>query len=76
MLQPLPRAVWSFAFPGRRRLATVVSGRRLPQTLIEKVVQRYAVDLPPGKTVKAGDYVMIRPEHCMTHDNTAAVMNK
>ncbi|KAF8519291.1 hypothetical protein JB92DRAFT_2012784 [Gautieria morchelliformis] len=76
MLQRLHKPVWSFALSGRRCLATVVPGRRLPQTLIEKVVQRYALDLPPGKTVKAGDYVMIRPEHCMTHDNTAAVMNK
>ena len=76
MLRPIPKPLWSFAFLGRRCLATAVSGRRLPQTLIEKIVQRYALDLPPGKTVKAGDYVMIRPEHCMTHDNTAAVMNK
>ncbi|KAH9851228.1 homoaconitase [Lenzites betulinus] len=49
---------------------------RVPQTIIEKVVQRYAVDLPPGKTVKAGDYVMIRPEHVMTHDNTGPVISK
>lgn len=76
MLQPLPRSAWYLAFSRRRCLATIAPGRRLPQTLIEKVVQKYALDLPSGKTVKAGDYVMIRPEHCMTHDNTAAVMNK
>jgi homoaconitate hydratase len=35
----------------------------IPQTLIEKIVQDYAVDLPAGKKVKSGDYVMIRPEH-------------
>ncbi|KAI0819435.1 homoaconitase [Trametes gibbosa] len=49
---------------------------RIPQTIIEKVVQRYAVDLPERKTVKAGDYVMIRPEHVMTHDNTGPVISK
>ncbi|KAF5020863.1 hypothetical protein F66182_7118 [Fusarium sp. NRRL 66182] len=47
-----------------------------PQTLTEKIVQRYAVGLAPGKKVKAGDYVTLSPHHCMTHDNTAAVMNK
>ncbi|KAI0659503.1 homoaconitase [Cubamyces menziesii] len=59
---------------GSRRYATAAS--RVPQTVIEKVVQRYAVDLPPNKTVKAGDYVMIRPEHVMTHDNTGPVISK
>jgi len=34
-----------------------------PQTVIEKIVQKYAVDLPAGSKVKAGDYVMITPEH-------------
>ncbi|KAF7317042.1 Homoaconitase, mitochondrial [Mycena chlorophos] len=48
----------------------------MPQTLVEKVVQKYAVGLPPGKLVKAGDYVMIRPEHVMTHDNTGPVISK
>ena len=44
--------------------------------MIEKVVQKYAVGLPLGKIVKAGDYVMIRPEHVMTHDNTGPVISK
>lgn len=48
----------------RRFLATPTA---LPQTYIEKVVQRHAVGLPEGKIVRAGDYVMIRPEHVMTH---------
>jgi hypothetical protein len=39
------------------------------QNLTEKIVQRYAVDLPAGKFVKSGDYVSIKPEHCMSHDN-------
>jgi aconitase B len=59
-----------------RRLATVAEQRKVPQTVIEKVVQKYAVGLPAGKQVKAGDYVMIRPEHVMTHDNTGPVISK
>ncbi|KAJ6612288.1 homoaconitase [Mycena sp. CBHHK59/15] len=60
-----------------RCFATAVgAGPRIPQTVIEKVVQKYAVDLPAGKVVKAGDYVMIRPEHVMTHDNTGPVISK
>lgn len=47
------------------------------QNLVEKIVQRYAVDLPqPGYKVKQGDFVSIQPEHVMTHDNTGAVISK
>ncbi|KAI5998837.1 hypothetical protein EDD15DRAFT_2161717 [Pisolithus albus] len=60
-----------------RFLATAATSRpTVPQTLIEKVVQKYAVDLPAGRVVRAGDYVMIRPEHVMTHDNTGPVISK
>lgn len=59
----------------RRTYATVQHGP-IPQTYIEKVVQKYAVGLSPGKVVKAGDYVMIKPEHVMTHDNTGPVISK
>ncbi|KAF8575425.1 homoaconitase [Ramaria rubella] len=77
MLRLLTKQVCFLNYTGKRALATItVEKTRQPQTFIEKVVQKYALDLPPGKTVKAGDYVMIRPENCMTHDNTAAVMNK
>lgn len=48
----------------RRYLATPTA---LPQTYVEKVVQRHAVGLPEGAVVKAGDYVMIKPQHVMTH---------
>ncbi|QRV90084.1 aconitate hydratase [Ceratobasidium sp. AG-Ba] len=61
----------------RRGLATVITDSgHVPQTYIEKVVQKYAVGLPPGKKVRAGDYVMIQPQHCMTHDNTGPVISK
>lgn len=52
------------------------AGTKAPQTYIEKIVQKYAVDLPAGKTVHAGDYVMIRPEHVMSHDNTGPIIAK
>ena len=60
-----------------RSFATASSSSpKTPQTVIEKVVQKYAVGLPPGKVVRAGDYVMIQPEHVMTHDNTGPVISK
>ena len=46
------------------------------QTLVEKIAQTYAVDLPAGRDVHAGDFLSIRPAHVMTHDNTAAVIPK
>lgn len=60
----------------RRNLATIAKSPTIPQTVIEKVVQKYAVGLPNGKVVKAGDYVMIKPQHVMTHDNTGPVISK
>jgi homoaconitate hydratase len=36
-----------------------------PQTLTEKIVQRYSQGLPTGKFVKAGDYVTIAPHKTM-----------
>jgi homoaconitate hydratase len=69
-------ARWSAAPRAKRCFATITDRPRIPQTVIEKVVQKYAVDLPEGKVVKAGDYVMIRPEHVMTHDNTGPVISK
>jgi homoaconitate hydratase len=44
----------------RNRFYATVSN---PQTLVEKIVQKYAVDLAPGTKVHSGDYVMIKPEH-------------
>ncbi|MCF7808243.1 MAG: homoaconitase [Candidatus Marinimicrobia bacterium] len=46
------------------------------QTLIEKIVQKFAVDLEPGQILQSGDYVTIRPAHILTHDNTSAIMKK
>ncbi len=74
-LRPSLSMRWA-GFNYLRRFATAAERPRIPQTIIEKVVQKYAVGLPDGKVVKAGDYVMIRPEHVMTHDNTGPVISK
>jgi homoaconitate hydratase len=48
----------------------------MPQTLIEKIAQKYAVGLSPDHKVHAGDYLSIKPAYVMTHDNTGAVIPK
>jgi homoaconitate hydratase len=48
----------------------------MPQTITEKVVQAHSEGLEPGHEVLAGDMVMVRPFHVMTHDNTGAVLPK
>ncbi|KAF5643210.1 homoaconitase mitochondrial [Fusarium sp. NRRL 52700] len=47
-----------------------------PQTLVEKIAQRHAVGLTPGKKVKQSDYIALSPMHMMTHDNSFPVMSK
>ncbi|EWC45527.1 mitochondrial momoaconitase [Drechslerella stenobrocha 248] len=51
-------------------------GKRLPQTLTEKIVQRHAIGLPEGKLVRSGDYISLSPQYCMTHDNSWPVARK
>ncbi len=48
----------------------------MAQTLVEKIAQQYAVGLPAGHEVHAGDFLSVRPLHCLTHDNTSAVIPK
>jgi len=48
----------------------------MSQNLIEKIAQKYAIDLESNQKVHSGDYVIIKPEHILTHDNTGAVMGK
>jgi homoaconitate hydratase len=48
----------------------------MPQNLIEKIAQKYAIDLSSDQIVHSGDYISIRPSHVMTHDNTGAVIPK
>ncbi len=46
------------------------------QTSIEKIAQSHAVGSLSRKPLTAGDYMMLRPRHVMTHDNTSAVLHK
>jgi homoaconitate hydratase len=69
----------SIGVSARRSLATHAPSfpfSSVPQSFIEKVVQRYAVDLQPDQQVQAGDYVSIRPGQVMTHDNTGPCISK
>jgi homoaconitate hydratase len=45
------------------------------QTLIEKIAQGHMVE-NEQHIVRSMDIIKIQPKHVMTHDNTAAVMNK
>lgn len=48
----------------------------MAQNLIEKVAQKFAVNLGAGHEVRSGNYIFIQPAHVMTHDNTGAVIPK
>jgi homoaconitate hydratase len=45
------------------------------QTVVEKIVAAHMTS-GPDRPLRAGDFVSVRPRHVMTHDNTAAVLNK
>ncbi|HEY1730646.1 MAG TPA: homoaconitase [Terriglobales bacterium] len=47
----------------------------MPQTIVEKIAQDHMAE-GPGRPLRAGDFLSIRPFHVMTHDNTAAVLKK
>lgn len=56
--------------------ADILTETKTPQTLTEKIIQAHAIGLPEGKVVRSGDYVQVEPYRCMSHDNTAAILNK
>lgn len=56
--------------------SSLQTSRAVPQTLTEKIVQKYSVGLAKDKFVKSGDYVTISPYRCMTHDNSWPVAMK
>ncbi|KAK9437154.1 homoaconitase [Metarhizium brunneum] len=39
-----------------------------PQNLTEKIFQRHSIGLAPEKTVKAGDFISIKPHRSLDHD--------
>jgi len=45
------------------------------QTIVEKISQSHMAE-GPSRRLRAGDFLSIRPDHVMTHDNTSAVMKK
>ncbi len=45
------------------------------QTIVEKIAQAHMGE-GPGRPLRAGDFLSVRPYHVMTHDNTSAVMKK
>ena len=45
------------------------------QTIVEKIAQSHMTE-GPKRSLRAGDFLSIRPRHVMTHDNTSAVMGK
>ena len=45
------------------------------QNIAEKIAQAHRV-AGPQRPLRAGDFVSLRPRHVMTHDNTAAVLQK
>ncbi len=45
------------------------------QTIVEKISQAHMAE-GPCRPLRAGDFLSIRPDHVMTHDNTSAVMKK
>lgn len=62
--------------PAASFLSTFQQTTTTPQTLTEKIVQRYAVGVAQGKTLRSGDYVTLQPHKCMTHDNSWPVALK
>ncbi len=45
------------------------------QTVVEKIAQSHMTE-GPRRAIRAGDFLSLRPDHVMTHDNTSAVMKK
>ncbi|MBW2732847.1 MAG: homoaconitase [Deltaproteobacteria bacterium] len=51
----------------------------MAQTIVEKIAQASlsgAKEAAPQRELKAGDFVSLQPHRVMTHDNSAAVLNK
>ena len=65
----MPRLFKHFGNERRVLFSTLVNN---PRTLVEKIVSRRIVKGNVGPL----QFVQISPDICMTHDNTAAVMNK
>ena len=60
----------SYMIPQSPLILSLIQTPRVPQTLTEKIVQRYSVGLGENQYVKAGDYVSLSPAYVMTHDDS------
>src|SRR6516164_6205379 len=49
--------------------------RRMGQTVVEKIAQTHLAE-GPRRSLRAGDFVSIRPRHVLTHDNTSPALKK
>ncbi len=47
----------------------------MSQTVVEKIAQAHLAE-GPNRPLRTGDVISLRPRHILTHDNTAAVMEK
>ena len=47
----------------------------MPQTIVEKIAQVHLAG-GPNRSLRAGDFVSIRPHRAMSHDNTSAGISK
>ncbi len=45
------------------------------QTIVEKITLAYMTE-GPSRSLRAGDFVSVKPRHILTHDNTSAVIKK
>ncbi|HZD06364.1 MAG TPA: hypothetical protein VE173_15745, partial [Longimicrobiales bacterium] len=44
-------------------------------TVVERIARNHMV-VGPNRPLRPGDFVVLRPRHVLTHDNTSAVMGK
>ena len=47
----------------------------MSQTVVEKIAERHMTE-GPSRPLRRGDVISLSPRHILTHDNTAAVMEK
>lgn len=47
----------------------------MSQTVVEKIAQAHMTE-GPDRRLRTGDVISLKPRHLLTHDNTAAVMEK
>jgi len=47
----------------------------MSQTVVEKIAQAHMTE-GPDRPLRSGDVISLKPRHILTHDNTAAVMEK